>query len=216
MTCVKNFLRENKFIFLMLGVAVIYVAVLRGVFGIYPATLEMLAIVFAVIQFDLFRRQKMAAFIFNIINCALLIIWFSSIGLYGQVTLRSVFILLNLVGLYLWLRPKILDKKELQPTWLPNIIRAPIYLAVILFVLFVFFRYGLITSMDWAYTVCAAVGNVMIAKKKIDAWVIWLITDLIGIPLFLMTGSWMYLLITVFMIGIEIAALKSWRQKNEQ
>lgn len=85
----------------------------------------------------------------------------------------------------------------------------------VVFALIMMTQSNIITTMDWVYVLCATIGNLFIALKKTDAWVFWLVTDLIGIPLFLLTGSWMYLLMTVFMVIIEIGALKSWTIKAE-
>ena len=201
----------------MLGIAAAYVLVLRLGFGIIPARIEAIATVFGIIQMDLFRREKPAAFIFSILYCAFLAWWFASIGLYGQVAMRGAFIVINLFGIYFWLRPRIVENKELEPTWLPNKIRLPIYGAFIVIGSLGAALYGLRASADWLYALMALTGQVFISKKKIDCWVLWLAADtFVGLPLFFIAGSWMYLLLIGFMIINGFVSIKLWGDEGRK
>lgn len=215
MNKIKKFIGQNKYIFLMLAIAAAYVAVLRHAFGITAAWLEIVGVGFAIIEFDLFRREKSSAFVFNIIKCVLLAMWFLSINLYGQVAFRAVFAVLNLAGLLIWLFPKTtLNKKRLSPSWLPRKISVPLYLVVFAFGLIMMFYSNIITTMDWVVVAFGTIGNLLIAIKKTDSWGLWLASDLIGLPLFFLTGSWMYLLMTVFMLCLEVSALRTWGKRK--
>lgn len=211
MNKIKSFLWDNKNIILMLSIAAVYVVVLRYAFNIFAAPLEIFGMVFTVIEFDLFRREKSSAFVFNIIKCILLAIWFTSIGLYGQVAFRTIFAVLSLVGMFMWMFPRtMLNKRELRPAWLPRRFAGPIWAGILVVGLIILSRFNIITAMDWIYVLFGTIGNILLVFKRTDAWVLFLTSELVGLPLFFLTESWMFVLITVFMIFIEIGALKSW------
>ncbi|MDR1360750.1 MAG: nicotinamide riboside transporter PnuC [Rickettsiales bacterium] len=215
MSRIKKFFDENKYIFIMLGVAAVYAAALRFCFGITPSLVETFAVAFGIIEFDLLRREKSSGFAFAVIKCVLLAFWFITIGLYGQVAYRVAFAIFNFVALLIWLFPKrITNKKNLKPAWLPVKFGLAIYTAAILFGLVMLACFDAITAMDMIVAALAALGNLLIIFKKTDTWAIWLAADFIGLPLFFITGSWMYLLLTVFMMGIEFASLRSWGGKK--
>ncbi|MDR2412916.1 MAG: nicotinamide riboside transporter PnuC [Rickettsiales bacterium] len=211
----KRILLENKYILLMLGISAAYIVVLQHVFGIVPSLVETIAVIFGIIQLDLFRRQKPAGFVFNILYSGFLIFWFASIMLYGQVAMRAIFVVINLFGLYFWLKPQIGKTKELKPSWLSYKVKIPAYIAIIAFGAVVWKAESLKISADWMYALAAVIGQIFISKKKIDSWVLWLCNDvLIGLPLFFLSGSWMYLMMTVFMIFGEVGSILSWRRQK--
>lgn len=208
---IKSLLSDNKYIMLTLAAAAVYIGMLCVAFGIHVVPLEIVATVFVVIEFDLFRREKSSAFVFNVMKCVLLALWFASIGLWGQVAFRSLFAVLSLVGMIIWLFPgAMLNKKSLRPAWLRRGISIPIWVGLVGIGLILVGIFDIMTAMDWTYVAFGTIGNLLLVFKRTDAWGIFLASEMIGLPLFLMTESWMYVLITVFMICIEIGALRSW------
>ena len=210
----EAFFLNNKYIILMLAIMTIYIIILRLIFGIIPETFEIISITMGVICLDLLRRQNSLAFISNILFSAMLIFWFVSIGLFGQVVMRTSMLIINAFGLYFWLRPKG-ENKELIPSWLSKKFQFCIYSGILILPISILLLYGLKESMDWTYSVLVLTGYAMMSKKKIDSWILWLISDVFfGIPLFLISGSWMNVLFCIFLITSEIAAIKQWSKSS--
>ena len=212
----KAFLRNNKYMILMLAIMTTYIIVLIHVFGIVPAAFEIVSTTIGIIYLDLLRRQHPLGLVSNILFSAMLVFWFLPKGLFGQVVLRASMGIINIFGLYCWLRPK-REKKELVPSWLPRKFQLCVYSGALILSASIAFLYGLKTSMDWTYAILALMGCAMMSKKKIDAWVIWLIAEIFfGIPLFLTSESWMNVLFCVFAASNEIAAIKQWSNGVKQ
>jgi hypothetical protein len=211
----EAFFRNNKYMILMFAIMIIYIIVLRHVVGIVPATFEIISITIGIIYLDLLRRQNPLGLVSSILFLAMLICWFASIGLFGQVVTRASMLTINIFGLYFWLHPKG-ESKELIPSWLSGKFRFCIYSGVLILAAGIAFLYGLKTSMDWTYTSLALIGCAMVSKKKIDAWVMWLIAEIFfGIPLFLMSESWMNILFCIFSASSEIAAITQWNKSKK-
>ena len=215
MQAIKNFFAENKHMLAVLVVMAAYILILYYAFGIRPHAIEFSAAALGIISLDLLRRQKSAGFVFGVLSCALLICWFASIDLYGQIAMRAVLLGTNLLGLYFWLRPRIQSGQELKPSWLSAQIRAP-FLAILAAVgAAIWAGDGFLSSLDWMSALVIIVGNILLAKKKIDAWILLLVGDgLLGIPLAVMSGSWMVLFMLCFLVIIEISSIIQWRREK--
>ena len=195
----------------MLAIMTAYVIILRLAFGITPKTFEIISVTMGVIFLDLLRRQDPSAFVFGALFSGMLIFWFVSIGLFGQVVMRASMLAISILGLYFWRRPKE-EKKEFMPSWLSRKVQFCIYSGIIIFPVSILLLYGLKEAMDWTYSILVLTGYALVSKKKIDGWSIWLISDVFfGVPLFLMSGSWMSVLYCAFLISSEIAAIKQWK-----
>ncbi|MCL1902417.1 MAG: nicotinamide riboside transporter PnuC [Alphaproteobacteria bacterium] len=212
MTGIKNFFIDNRVMLIMLAFAAAFEAVLRLAFGISAPPIELATVAVGIISLDLGRRQKVSNFFFNIIFSALTIYWFSQIGLYGQVAMRSVMAVIFIVGIYFWLHPD-KNKKLIRPTHLHPAARIIIYGGILILAAVLCFQFGAVKAMDYTVMTMVIIGAMLLTRKKIDVWILYLIADTISIFLFISTGGFAYLAFLLCAIYNEAKAAREWNME---
>ncbi|PRY89262.1 nicotinamide riboside transporter PnuC [Mongoliibacter ruber] len=144
--------------------------------------------------------------------------------LYADMGINAYYFGMSVYGWYLWSRPPG-EKEELPVTWLSKkgIIQSVALLlgsyAALYFVLSNF------TDSDVPYwdsftTASAFVGMFLMAKKKVENWIAWIITDIVSVPLYyykgLMLTSFQFLFFTVLATIGLIEWIKSAKNKKAE
>jgi nicotinamide mononucleotide transporter len=131
--------------------------------------------------------------------------------------INAYYFAMSIYGWYLWSRPSD-GKEELPVTWLD---RKGIVHCILLFLgsyAFLFWVLANLTDSDvpaWdSFTTSSAfVGMWLMAKKKVENWIAWIITDIVSIPLYfykgLMLTSFQFLFFTVLATVGLIAWIKT-------
>ena len=68
--------------------------------------------------------------------------------------------------------------------------------------------------IDAILTTSSVVAQILLTRKKIDNWVIWVIVDVVYIGLFLMVGMYWTAGLYVVYTGIAVNAVFSWRKEQ--
>lgn len=134
--------------------------------------------------------------------------------LYAMMLSQAVFIAISAYGWYEWVAGKSEDGDHLKIAHTPRL-KIAIALTVLVAgtALFGSLLSGY-TDSTYAYldgfaTVCAFVAQWMLARKYIETWICWVLSDIIFISIFLGQGYWM----SVFLFFVFIClALRGWRQ----
>ena len=184
--------------------------------------LEIIAVVFGVVAIWLASKGKVVNFAIGLVNCVLYGILFGREGLYSGMILQGIYFAINLYGLYSWRKPKIEDN-ELKVMWLT--VKERIIIVTIIVTTGVLWGMGMkygaqllpeniqepqYPLMDAILTTASIMAQILLTRKKIDNWVIWLLVDVIYIGLFLMVEMYwtagLYLIYTI----IAMRAIKEW------
>jgi len=140
--------------------------------------------------------------------------------LYADMGINAYYFSMSIFGWYVWTHPKE-GQKVLPVTWLkPSgwAISIGIFLASYLTLYLVLSRF---TDSDVPYwdsftTASAFVGMWLMAKKKVENWIAWIITDLVSVPLYFHKGliltSFQFLFFTILATLGLIAWIKSAKQ----
>ncbi|EOZ92204.1 Ribosyl nicotinamide transporter, PnuC-like protein [Indibacter alkaliphilus LW1] len=143
--------------------------------------------------------------------------------LYADMGINAYYFAMSVYGWYLWSRPPG-EKEELPVTWLnkKGIIQSILLLigsyAVLYFVLANF------TDSDVPYwdsftTASAFVGMWLMAKKKVENWIAWIITDIVSVPLYFYKGltltSFQFLFFTILATIGLIEWIKAAKKENK-
>jgi nicotinamide mononucleotide transporter len=125
--------------------------------------------------------------------------------LYADMGINAYYFAMSIYGWYLWSRPSN-GNPERPVTWLNN---KGLVHAVLLFLGSygaLYFVLANFTDSDVPYwdsftTASAFVGMWLMAKKKVENWIAWIITDIVSVPLYfykgLMLTSFQFLFFTV-------------------
>ncbi|GAB2625417.1 nicotinamide riboside transporter PnuC [Belliella aquatica] len=134
--------------------------------------------------------------------------------LYADMGINAYYFGMSIYGWYLWSRPSG-TSEELAVTWLS---RMGVLKSIALF----FVSYGVLyfilanfTDSDVPYwdsftTSSAFVGMWLMAKKKVENWIAWIITDLVSIPLYLCKGLVLTSFQFMFFTVLAVIGLFSW------
>ncbi|MEX2591843.1 MAG: nicotinamide riboside transporter PnuC [Anditalea sp.] len=182
--------------------------------------LEGIAVFFGVASVYYSMKENIWVFPTGIIS-TLIYVWIClQVGLYADMGINAYYFSMSIYGWYVWTTPTETGK-VLPVTWLNG---SGILGAVLLFLI----SYGLLftvlinfTDSDVPYwdsftTASAFVGMYLMAKKKVENWIAWIITDLVSVPLYFYKGliltSFQFLFFTVLAVLGLIAWIKSARK----
>lgn len=189
--------------------------------GLQQMTLmESIAVFFGVASVYFSMRENIWVYPTGIIS-TLIYVWIClQVGLYADMGINGYYFAMSIYGWYVWATPTETGEK-LPVTWLNG---SEILKAVLLFLV----SYGLLnmvlinyTDSDVPYwdsftTASAFVGMYLMAKKKVENWIAWIITDLVSVPLYFYKGlvltSFQFLFFTVLAVLGLIAWIKSSRK----
>ena len=152
----------------------------------------------------------------GIANAGFFLILFGQSHLFADAGLQVVYIILGVVGWYLWLHGG-KDKSELK------VARVSLREAVILTILGVIATAGVtkfLTSIndvapfwDGITTVSSLVAQYMLTKKQLENWYVWIATDVIYIALYAFKHLALTAVLYVIFLTMCIIAVRGWRHE---
>jgi nicotinamide mononucleotide transporter len=182
--------------------------------------LEAVAVVFGIASVFYSMREHIWVYPTGIVS-TLIYVWIClQYKLYADMGINAYYFSMSIFGWYVWTHPKE-GQKVLPVTWLkPSgwAISIGIFLASFLTLYLVLSRF---TDSDVPYwdsftTASAFVGMWLMAKKKVENWIAWIITDLVSVPLYFHKGliltSFQFLFFTILATLGLIAWIKSAKQ----
>ena len=185
--------------------------------------LEVIAVVFGVVAIWLASKGEVVNFGIGLVNCVLYGILFGREGLYSGMILQGIYFVINLYGLYSWRKPKAETDKELKVMWLT--VKESLVVVAVIAVTGVLWGMGVkygarllpeniqepqYPMVDAILTTASIVAQILLTRKKIDNWVIWVLVDVVYIGLFLMVGMYWTAGLYVLYVLIAIRAIREW------
>jgi nicotinamide mononucleotide transporter len=191
-----------------------------SLFGLATTPLELLSFALSVVTVWLNIRQNHWAWLFAILSSALYGAVFFDAKLYGDMGLQLVFITVSVWGWYQWLHGD--DTHERLPvTQLAARGRAAAALAwLAAFGVLAWFLHSYtdtdVPFADGFLTAGSLVGQVLLSRKRLENWHVWIIVDVLYVALYLHKG----LVLTAVLYGMFVlmaaAGLRAWRRSMEQ
>ncbi|UJP66107.1 nicotinamide riboside transporter PnuC [Mongoliitalea daihaiensis] len=167
--------------------------------------LEAVAVFFGIASVFYSIKKNILVFPTGMISTIIYVYICLKYKLYADMGINAYYFGMSIYGWYLWSRPND-GKEDLPVTWLST---KGIIQSVGLFLI----SYGVLytvlsnfTDSDVPYwdsftTSSAFVGMWLMAKKKVENWIAWIITDIVSVPLYfykgLMLTSFQFLFFTV-------------------
>ncbi|MDA9319150.1 nicotinamide riboside transporter PnuC [Flavobacteriaceae bacterium] len=179
--------------------------------------LEIIAVVFGLLSVWYSKNNNILVFPTGMISTAIFIYLLYKWVLLGDMMINAYYFLMSIYGWFIWTRK---ENNSVTPisrvTNNEKKIGIIIFLSSLVFVylIYVYFdKWGTITSyVDNITTAIFFVGMWLMAKRKIENWIFWIIADIISIPLYFYKGltftSLQYLIFTF----IAIAGYYSWKK----
>lgn len=184
-----------------------------GQYAEYPVSfiiLEIIAVVFGVMSVFFARANNILVYPTGIISTAIYVYLLLQWALLGDMMINGYYFLMSIYGWYIWTRK--VDQHHVTPisktTNKEKIIEIFIFVGTLVFVFIVYHIFD--KWNDWtAYidtltTAIFFVGMWLMAKRKIENWIFWIVGDIISIPLYFYKGltftSFQYLVFTIIAI----------------
>jgi nicotinamide mononucleotide transporter PnuC len=118
------------------------------------------------------------------------------------------------VAIWSWRKPKDKKKKELRPSFLVPWQRALLAVGLVV-VAAVASLNGLMYALDYSILYLVIAGSLILIRKKTEAWGLYLAADIAGVPLFLLSGSYMMLFTLMFFMANNVAGLYQWQREKK-
>jgi nicotinamide mononucleotide transporter len=181
--------------------------------GFSTTPLELISFVLSVITVLLNIRQNHWAWLFAIISSAAYGAVFFDARLYGDAGLQGVFIGASLWGWYQWLRGA-----GGEPLMVTRLSRAGWVWSALAWlagfaVLAAFLRAYTNTDVphaDGFLTAGSLVGQVLLARKKVENWHAWLAVDVLYVGLYVYKGLMLTALLYAAFVVLAAIGLRAW------
>ena len=179
----------------------------------YPTheiVLELTAIIFGLLSVWFAKKDNIWVFPTGIINTSIYVYLLWQWSLLGDMMINFYYVIMSIYGWYHWSRKK--DNAVQYPISRMTLSEKKwslvIFVLTILFVVAVYTIFDKFTHwtsyLDTFVTGIFFVGMWLMAKRKIENWILWIIGDIISIPMYLAKGysftAIQYLIFTIIAV----------------
>lgn len=193
----------------------------------YPTheiVLEITAILFGLLSVLYARKDNIWVFPTGIINTAIYVYLLFKWSLLGDMMINFYYVIMSIYGWYYWTRKKddVAEFPISRMTKQETKISVLIFFGTVLFVVAVYIFFDKFTHwtsyVDTFVTGIFFVGMWLMAKRKIENWILWIIGDFISIPMYFFKGysftSIQYLIFTIIAVFGYLEWKKTLQQKK--
>ncbi|MDP1900912.1 MAG: nicotinamide riboside transporter PnuC [Rubrivivax sp.] len=141
---------------------------------------------------------------------------FADSRLYGEASLQFVFVALAAWGWWQWLRGRTPDGQALRVRWLPprgRLVAAALTLASwpLLGALLHRATDSDVPYLDALPTVASVTGQILLGRKFVENWAVWVGVNLVSIGLFAYKGLWLTVLLYALFTVLAVVGWRAWR-----
>lgn len=184
----------------------------------YLIVLELIGVFFGFLSVWFSKQDNILVYPTGIISTAIFVYILAIYGLLGDMMINGYYFAMSIYGWYIWTRK--VDATHYTPitktTKTENKQSIYIFIATLIFVFAVyefFEKWNSWTAyVDTMTTAIFFVGMWLMARKKLENWIFWIIGDIISVPLYLYKGlvftSFQYFLFTI----IAIYGYRAWKR----
>lgn len=180
---------------------------------------EWLGVFFSMLQVVLASRNNALNYLFGIAGVLLTLYIMALSGLYAEFTLNLYYLVMSIYGWIYWLRgnesAQIPITKSSYQDWIMSV--------SIVLVSFVLFQFGLTRFTDSDVPVADALvsafawaGMWLMARRKLENWILLNVSNLIAVPLMVHKELYLYALLSVFLFIVAVIGYFNWRKMMQQ
>jgi nicotinamide mononucleotide transporter len=181
--------------------------------------LEIVAVCFGFLSVWCSKQNNVLVFPTGMISTLIFVYLLLKWELLGDMMINAYYFIMSVYGWYIW--TKKVDEQHVTPisrtTFNEKKTSIAIFLATLIFVYLVYFAFDKWTSwvayIDTVTTAIFFVGMWLMARRKLENWIFWIVGDIISVPLYFYKGltftSLQYLGFTVIAVFGYLAWKKS-------
>ncbi|WP_396142355.1 nicotinamide riboside transporter PnuC [Flavobacterium sp.] len=186
-------------------------------YSFFFITLEITAVLFGIISVLFARKNNILVYPTGLISTLIFIYILYNFKLYGEFIINIYYSVMSILGWYLWSRRN--NDQEEFPISIMNSkeykISGLIFTVTLLFIALVYHFFDKFTDLtayvDAFTTALFFVGMWLMAKRKIENWIVWIIADIISVPLYFYKGLTVSSLQFIVFTIIAILGYKEWK-----
>ncbi len=181
-----------------------------------PVTwLEVMAFVLAVWMVLANLRVNPIAWPLAMASSLLYGLLFAQSRLYGEASLQVVFVVVALWGWWQWLRGRGADGAALRVRWLAprrrwQAVAATLAAWPLLGLLLAHGTDSDVPYLDALPTVASITGQVLLGRKYVENWPVWVGVNIASIALFSYKGLWLTVLLYALFVLLALAGWRAW------
>src|SRR5512133_96700 len=195
--------------------------------GYRMSLLELLAVITGLASVWLAARANILTWLFALVNAVLFFILFYQVNLYSAMALQVFFFCNALYGWYNWRRESRGEKKPVtlllhkqRVIWLAAIMAGMIILGTVmarvhLWLPDLFPEKATFIYTDAMIAVMSIAASVLLAKLKLENWILWILINMMSIVMYAMKGVMLVSLQYLFFLFMATYGLLEWRKKVE-
>lgn len=174
-------------------------------------SVEIVAIIIGVISVFYSIKQNPICWLYGMISCILLVYYFYSVHFYAQMILQIISIIQCAYGLIRWNN---IDNKEVQQIGFK---RAYTLIAMSMMIGILFTLLTNKTNDNWLYLdgiggIVALLATYLLVMKKIEAWWIFMINNILLIILCIHQGIYGIMIYNMLLIIMSVIGYKEWKK----
>lgn len=184
--------------------------------------LEYVAVLFGIISVYFSRKENILVYPTGLINTTFYVYLSLKGHLFGEASVNLYYTIMSIYGWYLWARKNEANEQVLRVTYSTKkewavqlgifaVFYAGIYLA--LTYLKNNFYAGALPWADAFASATAYTGMWLMAKKKVESWVWWILTNVASIPLYYVKGYVFTSVYYVVLLILAVSGLQLWQKK---
>lgn len=185
---------------------------------IHLIVLELIGVFFGLLSVIYSKRENILVFPTGIISTAIFVYILLVYGLLGDMLINAYYFTMSIYGWYVWTRK--VDASHFIPITKTTATEKKwsviLFIGTLIFVWLIYFVFDKFDSwtayVDTITTAIFFVGMWLMAKKKIENWIYWIIGDIISIPLYLYKGLVFSALQYFIFTGIAILGYLAWKK----
>jgi nicotinamide mononucleotide transporter len=180
------------------------------------SVVEIIAVIFSLLCIWLATKRHVLNWPVGIIGVSAYLILFYQVRLYADMCLQIIFILQGFYGWYNWKRGNI----DIQVSRLKR--KQIVSYSILILIFSAIWTYVLIAYtnastpyIDAFVSSISLAANWLMAKKKIENWILWIIADVIYIMLFWYKELYLSSCVYFIFLILAIKGLIDWKQKRD-
>ncbi len=184
-------------------------------FGVGTTWAEVLGFATGLLNVGLLVRQHILNWPLGILNVLLLMVVFGAAGLYADMGLQVVYVVLGLYGWWAWLhggadRTSLVVRTTTRAEWL-GLTAAGVLLTGGLWLFLDRLTGSTVPLADALTTALSLLATYGQTRKLLESWWLWIAADVIYIPLYGYKDLWLTAILYVAFLTLCVLGLRSWR-----
>ncbi|GAA2892398.1 membrane protein [Actinoplanes cyaneus] len=185
-------------------------------FGAGTTWAEVLGFATGLLNVGLLVRRHILNWPLGILNVLLLMLVFGTAGLYADMGLQVVYVILGFYGWWAWLhggvdRTSPVVRATTRVEWL-GLAAAGVLLTGGLWLFLDRLTGSTVPLADALTTALSLLATYGQTRKLLESWWLWIAADLIYIPLYGYKGLWLTAILYVVFLTLCVLGLRSWRR----